>query len=102
MDIELLYFAGCPNWHLAHERLREALTATGRPGLEVGLRAVETEEEARDLRFPGSPTIRIDGHDPFPSAARTYGLTCRVYETPDGLAGAPTTERLVQVLTGES
>ncbi|MFJ2033692.1 thioredoxin family protein [Streptosporangium sp. NPDC087985] len=101
MDIELLYFAGCPNWQLAQERLSKALTVADRSDLVVNLYAVETDEEAQALRFPGSPTIRIDGHDPFPSAARTYGLTCRVYTTPDGLAGAPTVDQLVQALTHE-
>ncbi|MFF9346352.1 hypothetical protein [Streptomyces sp. NPDC014734] len=101
MDIELLYFADCPNWHLAHDRLREALTAAGHLDPEIGLRAVETDEEAQALRFPGSPTIRVNGQDPFPSAAPTYGLTCRVYATPDGLAGAPTVDQLVRALVGE-
>jgi hypothetical protein len=102
MDIELLYFAGCPNWHLARERLGQALTTAGHADLEIHLRAVGTDQEAQALRFPGSPTIRIDGHDPFPSPAQTHGLTCRVYATPDGLAGAPTVDQLVRALTGRS
>ncbi|ARP72922.1 thioredoxin family protein [Streptomyces pluripotens] len=102
MDIELLYFVGCPNWHLARERLRQALKAAGHADLEIHLRAVRTDREAQALRFPGSPTIRIGGHDPFPSPAQAYGLTCRVYATPDGLAGAPTVEQLVQVLTSSA
>ncbi|HEX5565740.1 MAG TPA: thioredoxin family protein [Streptomyces sp.] len=101
MNIELLYFAGCPNWHLAQERLGEALAAVGRPGLEVSLRAVETDEEAQALRFPGSPTIRVNGHDPFPSTGQSYGVTCRVYATPNGLSGAPTVDQLVQALSSD-
>ncbi|WP_329384863.1 DF family (seleno)protein [Streptomyces sp. NBC_01716] len=99
MDIELLYFDGCPNWHLTHERLTEALNATGSPGQAVRLRPVDTDATAQALRFPGSPTIRIDGQDPFPAPGETYGLTCRLYATRDGLAGAPTVDQLVQVLT---
>ncbi|MBN0044742.1 thioredoxin family protein [Streptomyces actuosus] len=102
MDVELLYCAGCPNWHLARERLGQALRATGHPDLEIRLHAVETEHEAQALCFPGSPTIRIGGRDPFPSPAQPHGLTCRVYATPDGLAGAPTVDQLVQALTGTS
>ncbi|GAA0642022.1 hypothetical protein Stsp02_20360 [Streptomyces sp. NBRC 14336] len=98
MHIELLYFDGCPNWHVAHHRLGEALTATGQHDIDVTLRTVKTDEEAQALWFPGSPTIRIDGRDPFPAAAQTYGLTCRVYSTPDGLAGSPTVDQLVQAL----
>ena len=98
MHIELLYFDGCPNWHVAHQRLDEALTSTGEHDIDVTLRTVKTDEEAQALWFPGSPTIRIDGRDPFPAAAQTYGLTCRVYSTPDGLAGSPTVDQLVQAL----
>jgi hypothetical protein len=99
MDIELLYFADCPNWHLARERLREALVIVGRPELDVSLRSVETDEEAQASRFAGSPTIHVNGRDPFPSPTQAYGLSCRVYATPDGPAGAPTVGQLVEVLT---
>ncbi|RGC68384.1 hypothetical protein C5N14_14230 [Micromonospora sp. MW-13] len=99
MNIELFYFAGCPNWHLAKERLREALTVVGRLDLQVGLRPVETDEQARKLGFPGSPTIRINGRDPFPTADDVGSLSCRVYSTPEGLAGSPTLDQLVQALT---
>ncbi|MFF0474937.1 thioredoxin family protein [Streptomyces sp. NPDC004284] len=100
MVIELLYIADCPGWALARKRLDEALAAVGRSDSVVRLRVVETDEEARALGFPGSPTILLDGYDPFPSATRTDGLTCRVYATPDGLAGAPTVAQLVRVLEG--
>ncbi|WP_030421035.1 MULTISPECIES: alkylmercury lyase [unclassified Streptomyces] len=102
MDIELLYFAGCPNWTVAQERLTAALAAAGRSDLDVKLRAVETDEEAQAAHFPGSPTIHINGQDPFPAASGTYGLTCRVYSTPGGLAGVPTVDQLVQALTRTS
>lgn len=98
MDIELLYFAGCPNWHLVEEHLTEALIVAGRPDQRVSLRKVETNEEAQALHFAGSPTIRINGCDPFASTIETYGLACRVYSTPNGLAGAPTVGQLVQAL----
>ena len=32
------------------------------------------------------------GRDAFPTSDPSFGLTCRVYATPDGLAGCPTTE----------
>ncbi|WP_093656964.1 DF family (seleno)protein [Streptomyces radiopugnans] len=100
MDIELLYFAGCPNRHLAEERLRQALQATGHADLEIRLRPVETDEEAQAMRFPGSPTIRIDGRDPFAVTDQAaYGLTCRVYTTPEGPAGAPTVDQLTRAVT---
>lgn len=60
---------------------------------DVELVAVDTDEEARKLRFPGSPTIRVDGEDIFPVPEREdWRLGCRVYATPEGLKGSPTPE----------
>lgn len=98
MRVELLYFDGCPNWTVAHERLTEALRTAGRD-VSVECRRVETIEEAEALRFVGSPTIRIDGTDPFASGTEQVGLACRVYATPAGLSGSPTTEQLLEVLS---
>ena len=66
-------------------------------GLEadVELVAVNTDEEARRLRFPGSPTIRVAGKDLFPTEEREdWRLGCRIYATPQGLKGSPTAEML--------
>ncbi|MCY9785255.1 thioredoxin family protein [Nocardiopsis sp. EMB25] len=98
MNVRLLFFDGCPNWRLARERLHQALTRVGLPSVEVELVVVGTEEEAHDLHFPGSPTIRVNGRDPF-DHGETFGLACRVYPSPEGLSGAPTAEELVRALT---
>jgi hypothetical protein len=96
--VELLYFDGCPNWTVADERLTEALRTAGH-AVSVERCRVETVEEAEDLGFLGSPTIRIDGTDPFASGAEQVGLACRVYATPAGLSGSPTTDQLVEGLS---
>ena len=48
---------------------------------------------AQSLRFPGSPTIRVNGHDVEPQSESTaaFGLMCRLYS--DG-SGAPSQQRL--------
>ena len=98
MRVEVLYFKGCPTYLEAEEALREVLSEEG-IGAEVELVAVDTDEEARRLRFPGSPTIRVDGKDLFPVPERTeYALGCRMYATPEGLRGAPTAEMLKEAL----
>jgi hypothetical protein len=66
--------------------------------VEPILEQVETAEDAERLQFIGSPTVLIKGRDPFAGVGRAFGLTCRVYETPDGLAGSPTLEQLREVL----
>ncbi len=100
MDIALLYFDGCPSWRLADQRLR-AVTA-GRPDITLTHHRVETAAEADRVGFRGSPSILIDGIDPFASADTdadvgvrvAVGLSCRLYETPDGPAGAPSLDQL--------
>lgn len=66
--------------------------------VEPILEQVETAEDAERLQFIGSPTVLINGRDPFAGAGKALGLTCRVYETPDGLAGSPTLEQLRESL----
>ena len=101
MKVEVLYFDGCPTYETASKTLREALAEEG-IAAEVELVAVNTNEEARRLRFPGSPTIRVGGRDLFPVYEREdWRLGCRVYATPEGLEGSPTAEMLREALTKE-
>lgn len=98
MKIELLYFDGCPTYKQAEEVLREALAESGMES-RVEMVAVNTDEEARRLRFPGSPTIRIDGRDLFPVEEREdWRLGCRLYATPAGLKGSPPAEMIRESL----
>lgn len=92
MDITLQYFDGCPNWTVAAERL--AVIAAERPTVTVTRQLVETPEEAQVLGFRGSPSILVNGSDLFPDPSAAGGLACRLYVTPDGLAGAPTLDQL--------
>lgn len=90
MRVELLYFDGCPNYEGLVPQLRQLLDRAG-IGSEVELRRVASEEDARRLRFLGSPTVRIDGRDVEEGAAgrEDFGLKCRLYRTPSGLVGSP-------------
>lgn len=95
MNIEVLHIEECPSWVEAGNRLREALNKTGLGETAITFRLISTPEDAAQVSFAGSPTITIDGEDLFPSGGRTTDLACRVYPTPTGLAGLPTTEQLV-------
>jgi hypothetical protein len=98
MKVEVLYFDGCPTYEMATKTLREVLAEEGMEA-EVHLVAINTDEEAQRLRFPGSPTVRIDERDLFPAPEReAWRLGCRVYATPEGLSGFPTTEMLREAL----
>jgi hypothetical protein len=96
MDVTLLYFDGCPSWQTADARLAELAHEFD---LTVTRRQVTTPEEAERVSFRGSPTILVDGRDVFAEGHEPGGLSCRVYQTPEGLAGAPTLDQLRAVLT---
>jgi hypothetical protein len=99
MKVEVLYFDGCLTYKSAEKTLRDVLADEGMEA-DVELVAVNSSEEAQRLRFPGSPTIRVDGRDLFPGPAREdWRLGCRVYTTPEGLRGSPTVEMLKEALT---
>lgn len=75
--IELVYDADCPNVDRARDALRQALAVAGQ---QQGWseRVQEDGSEESCLRHP-SPTILIDGRDPFGvEAGRAAG--CRLYE----------------------
>jgi len=92
MDITLLYFDDCPNWEIADQRL--AAIVADHAEVTVRRNRVETLEDAERLRFHGSPSILVDGVDVFAEPNAGVGLSCRVYRTPEGLAGSPSMEQL--------
>jgi hypothetical protein len=98
MQVSVLYFADCPNWRDAGQRLREALDQVGRADTEVIFVPVETDAQAATVGFAGSPTFNVDGDDLFGPAAPAGGLTCRVYATSAGLVGVPAVADLVAAL----
>ena len=79
MEVELLFWEGCPSYPVALAALQTALGE----GVEVRVREVVSEEQAVAEHFPGSPTIRVDGVDLFPSD-QPPSLTCRIYRLRDG------------------
>ncbi|MGE0308552.1 MAG: thioredoxin family protein [Acidimicrobiia bacterium] len=96
--LQLLYFPECPHWSLAEKRLREV---ADRCGLSIEHQLVTTEDDAERVSFRGSPTILIDGVDPFAEGDQAIGLSCRIYRTPDGYAGSPTSEQIAAALGRE-
>ena len=91
MNVELLYFEGCPSWRVMDDRLH---VLGAEFGFEHQRTLVDTLEAAERVGFLGSPTVRIDGHDPFAQPGAAEGLSCRVYPTVDGLTGCPSLAEL--------
>ena len=88
--VEFLWFSDCPN----HTTTRELLAATidrVAPGTPVDDIDATAPAMAATMRFPGSPTIRVDGLDIEPGFADPgdYTPRCRLYRTPAGLRGVP-------------
>ncbi|MBA3262689.1 MAG: hypothetical protein H0T69_09530 [Thermoleophilaceae bacterium] len=84
MKVELLWWEGCPSHPETLEDLKRVLREEG---VEAGVDLVEVEsdEQARRERFPGSPTVRIDGADAIPlEETEPFSLTCRIYRLRDG------------------
>lgn len=102
MKILLQYFEGCPNWQLAQHRLTRAANEIGLGGAKIELQLVDSPEVAEQLGFRGSPTILIDGRDPFATEGTPIGFSCRVYQTEKGPAGAPSEAQLRAALTRSS
>lgn len=69
--------------------------------MDASVREVEvtTPEAAVRAGMRGSPTILIDGRDPFASASAEPSLSCRLFRTADGLDGAPEMAELIEALT---
>ena len=97
--IELLYWEGCPSHEEALELLQSVLDERG-IAVEVEVRHVASDEEAKALRFPGSPTIRVDGRDVDPAGADARpSLTCRIYRLEDGrVSPVPSRKQLEEAL----
>ena len=94
MRIEVLHVADCPNLTLARARIAAALVRADAVA-EVAEIEVSTPGQAQLVGMSGSPTILVDGDDPFPGAEPS--LACRLYRSGDTLEGAPTVEALVAV-----
>jgi hypothetical protein len=85
MRIEFLWWDGCPSHPEALAELRDVLRSEDLDPELIERREIETDEQAVRERFPGSPTILIDGEDVIsPEDGEPFSLTCRVYQLRDG------------------
>jgi len=64
----------------------------------VAYEQVTTAEQADAAGFVGSPTILVNGTDPFANPGTPTGLACRVYLTDSGVQPAPAVEQMQAAL----
>jgi hypothetical protein len=97
MELTLLTVPDCPNAAAFGERLAAALA--GHPDAVIRRREVTGDQEAATAGMHGSPTLLIDGVDPFAGPDQAPSLSCRLYRDEAGRAGgAPSVQALRQAL----
>jgi hypothetical protein len=80
VKVEVLYVEECPSRPAAVQLVKEVLAEEG-VAAEVYEVLVKDDGMADELRFCGSPTIRIDGRDVAEDSQKTqrFALSCRFY-----------------------
>lgn len=78
--------------------LVQAMPHVGLDGSAVPTRVVSSEDEAQEIGFVGSPSIRISGRDLVAEPGQPVGVSCRMYQTRAGLRGVPDVEAVRQAL----
>lgn len=97
MELTVLAVPGCPNIPVLQQRLAAVLADW--PGVMLQWRVIADAAEAARWRMHGSPTLLVNGRDPFAEVGTGPALACRLYRAEDGsLDGAPSLSALRQAL----
>lgn len=98
MRLEIVHIPGCPHVELLRQRLDQVLAERPEQVERVD-RVVEDLASARVWGMSGSPTLLVDGVDPFAEPGSTPSESCRLYRDEDGgVQGAPTVAALRRAL----
>jgi hypothetical protein len=97
MELTVLSVPDCPNLPLLEERLATVLSDW--PGTTVIREVIADPSEAARLGMHGSPTLLVNGADPFARPGTPAAVACRMYPSEDGrLEGAPSVAALRRTL----
>jgi hypothetical protein len=98
VELTVLAIPDCPGAALLEERL--AAATRGLPGVRVTRLVITGQAQAVKASMHGSPTLLVDGTDPFARPGQQAALACRLYQQDDGsLAPAPPASELHRVLS---
>lgn len=93
MHLTVLAVPACPSVTLLEQRLERVLE--GRPDITVSRHVVGEDDQAARWGMNGSPTILVDGIDPFAEPGQPASVSCRLYRHGQGQAeGAPSVHQL--------
>ena len=97
MHLAVLAVPGCPNVAALEQRLAAVLD--GRAGVTLSREVISDESEAARRGMHGSPTVLIDGTDPFAEPGQPPSMSCRRYRAEGGQAsGVPSANQLQQAI----
>lgn len=85
LELMLLTAPDCPNAPVIGERLAEVLD--DHPTARLVRQVLCDEADAARLRMHGSPTLLVNGVDPFAAAGTPVSFSCRIYRDESGRAG---------------
>lgn len=96
--IIILHTLNCPNVALLRRRVTDALARLPGPAPQVAVEEVADPETANRRGLRGSPSLLIDGADPFTSPETPPAFECRTYHMENGIEGAPSVDQIVAAL----
>lgn len=97
MELTVLAVPGCPSAPELERRL--AVVLADRPAVTVTRQVITDAAEAAQWGMHGSPTLLVNGQDPFAEPGAATAVACRLYRGEDGhLEGAPTQAALGRAL----
>ncbi|MFD0364337.1 alkylmercury lyase family protein [Nocardia sp. GCM10030253] len=89
MKLEILQVPDCPNVAVLEHRIRQ-VTASQIGDVEIIHHVIDDPADAATAGMTGSPTLLVDGRDPFATPGLIPSLSCRLYRREDGgLEGPP-------------
>jgi predicted DsbA family dithiol-disulfide isomerase len=93
MDLKVLAVPDCPNVALLEQLLAQVVE--GCRDVTVSRQVIADQDEAARCGMRGSPTILVDGIDPFAEPGEPASVSCRLYRDGNGpVDGAPSVSQL--------
>jgi Alkylmercury lyase len=98
MHLTILAVPDCPNVRLLEQRLMQALE--GRDDVTVSQHEIADQDEAARRGMYGSPTVLVDGIDPFTQPGQCASVSCRLYRNGRAkIGGAPSVRQLRRTIS---
>ena len=98
MHLTVLAVPDCPNVKLLEQHLERALE--GHHNVTVSRHEIADQDQAARRGMNGSPTLLVDGIDPFAGPGQHASLSCRLFRDGHGqTGGAPSVRQLRKAIT---